>query len=645
MLTAVLTLFANIHVYKARNKIKVSCLDSYIEACCIWMFILYAVTELLSALHAVRFIAIFAVWVMLDLVLLLVLAIQFKAGGYTIGELYNKYKKRLTLRKYPYYAILFLIGAVVLALAICTTPYNWDSMSYHLSRIAYWVQYRSVEHYATSDIRQIASPVLGEFVNLHVYVLCRGRDILLNVLQAGSYITCALFVGAIARKLGCDKFYGFLAMLIYMTTPIAFAEALTTQVDNFATVWLLFYVYVLLDLIDTNKKLECKRAELGKVSTLALCVAWGYLSKPSVCIAMVIFAVWLLVKCIVRKDKVRNLLFLAFYALPYLAAPLAPELVRNFKTFHAYASESTGAWQLVGTLQPSYLIVNFIKNFTFNFPMALIKDGHNYFAGFAKKAAQILNVDLNAVSISENGRGFELHEASNYGHDTAINPIVIWLTIFCVLWGLRVIRKKDWKFTANSYMVVSVVSFCVFCTVLRWEPFVTRYMVSYLALLCPMIASQFQIYAREGRRKPVRDSINVIVIFLCIMEAISMTAYHYNIYAHEGANSRSYGYFVNRKNEFAYYVEMTDAIKSQIYPSVGLHIGWGNYDYPIWKMLDGQRIEHVNVNNESEIYANRDFVPECIIWIGALPEEPVIVNEQVYTQTEDFGENHYLLRK
>lgn len=647
MLTAVLTLFANIHMYKVRKKIKSSYLDSYIKACCVWMFFLFAMTELLSLFHIVRFIAIFSIWVMFDLVMLAVLAFQIKAGGYKIGELYSKYKKMITLREHPYYAVLFLIGAVALVLAICTTPNNWDSMTYHLSRIVHWVQNRSVEHYATGDVRQLSSPMLGEFVNLHVYILCRHKEILINVLQAGSYITCALLVGAIAGKLGCDKFYRFLAALLYMTTPIAFAEALTTQVDNFATVWLLFYVYELLDLVKADNKLECKKTELSKVSTLALCVAWGYLAKPSVCIAMVIFAVWLLIKCIVRKDKIRNLFSLAFYALPYLVVPLVPEILRNFMTFHAYASPQTGARQLVGTLQPSYLLVNFIKNFTFNFPVVLIKNSHNYFATFARNAAKNLNVDLNAVSISEEGGSFFLLEAGNYGHDTALNPIVMWLTIFCVLWALYTIRKTDRKSIVNEYLVVSVISFCIFCTVLRWEPFVTRYMVSYLALLCPMIASQIKFHTGESKSKSLRDGIIGIVCFLCIMEAISMTAYHYNVYAHEGANAnnRPYVYFLHRKDKTGYYAALTDAVKSQMYSSVGLHIGSDEYEYPIWKMLEGQRIEHVNVNNESAIYADRDFVPECIIWIDALPEEPVIVNNQVYTQIEDFGEYHYFLWK
>lgn len=643
MLTAIVITFANIHIYKMRNGIKVSRIESYIEACCIWMLILFAMTELLSAFHLVRFIAIFGTWAMLDIVLLAALAVQIKAAGYKIGGLLGKYKKMLIWREYKYYCILFLIGAFILVMAVLTTPYNYDSMTYHLPRIAHWVQNRSVEHYVTNSIRQIASPVLGEFVNLHAYILCRSRDTLFNVLQAGSYITCAFLVGAIAGKLECDKLFRFLAVMLYMTMPIAFAEALTTQVDNFAAVWLLFYVYILLDLIKADG-LEFKRDEIRKVCVLGLCIAWGYLAKPSVCIAMVIFAVWLLIRCIVRKDKVRNLISLLLCALPCLIVPLTPEFIRNFRTFHAYASTETGAKQLVGTLEPSYLFINFIKNFTFNLPIALINDSQIFIKRIVGKAAEILKVDLNAESISEAGREFGWY-GSNYGHDTALNPIVMWLFILCVLWALCAIRKKDRESTVNGYMAVSVISFCVFCTVLRWEGFVTRYMIAYLALSCPMIASQLQYHIGNKESRALRNGIVGVVCFLCMMETVGLTAYHYNMYVGWGANNRPYGYFVGRVDEKVYYIELTDAIKSKIYASVGLHMGGNRYEYPIWKMLDGQRIEHINVENESAIYAQQDFIPECIIWIGALSEEPVEVNGQVYTQIEDFGEDHYLLLK
>lgn len=640
MLIAVLLLYSNIHIYKIRKHIHKTGLNSYIEACCIWMLFLFTLTEGLSVFHAVRFIALFVSWAGFDVLLALIFVWQWKKSGLKIRELHEIQEKR----GYSYYSILILTGLVVFLLALLTTPNNWDSMTYHLSRIAYWTQNRSVEHYATNCLREIASPVLAEFVNLHVYILCRGKDIFFNLLQAASYLTCTILVGAIARRIGCNRLFRFIAMLVYMSMPIAFAEALTTQVDNFATVWLLFFVYILLDLIEQKENLEFDLSSVGKVCTLGLCVAWGYLTKPSVCFGMVIFAVWLLVRCIVRKDRLRNLFRLVLCALPCVVLPLIPETLRNFATFHSYASKTTGARQLIGTLQPSYVFVNFVKNFTFNMPIALLKDSHNFFAKFAVKSAELLRVELDAKSISEDGRQFGLHEPQTYGYDTAINPIVIWAFVFCIIWVVIRFRKTDWKTLASGYLFCAAISFCVFCAVLRWEPFVTRYMVSYLALLCPMIASRIQLQTTEENRQKLRYGIVGVISVLCVMELVNLMNFHLDIYRYKGANNRPYGYFASRREETQYYSDVADEIRGKDYQSVGLYVIKGDaYQYPIWAMLGDRHMEHVNVRNESSVYADETFTPECIIWFAALPEETITINGKVYDQVQDFGDNHYLL--
>lgn len=198
MLLAIATLCGNIHLYRKRKHLESTGLSSYIGACCAWMLFLFAATEVLSVWHAVRFLALFGVWGLLDCVLLILLVVQWKkyegqiSDGRQKGKIGLVYSLRKTFgdvrrffREAPYYGILLVIGAVVLFLALVTTPNNWDSMTYHLPRIAYWAQNRSVEHYATNSVRQISSPVLAEFVNLHVYILCRGHDLLFNMLPGG----------------------------------------------------------------------------------------------------------------------------------------------------------------------------------------------------------------------------------------------------------------------------------------------------------------------------------------------------------------------------------------------------------------------------------------------------------------------------
>lgn len=645
MLFAIAALFGNIYIYKKRKSIVDTGLGSYIEACCLWMLFLFALTEGLSALYALRFRYLFAAWGLFDLLLLVLLAVQWRMSGFQARDMWKAWRGGWHFREVSYYGILFLAGAVVLALSLVTTPYNWDSMTYHLPRIAHWAQERSVAHFATNSIRQIASPVLGEFVNLHVYILCRGHDLFFNLLQGTSYLTCAVLAAAIAGKLSCDRRFRFLAALLYMSMPIAFAEALTTQVDNFAAVWLLFFVYRLLEYTDREKAMCFDKVTVCRVGVMGLCVAWGYLTKPSVCVGMVVFALWLLLVCIGRRDKPGDLVRIFFSALPCVALPLIPEILRNFKSFGAYASPSAGARQLVATLKPSYLFVNLLKNFSFNMPTALVRDGHEIFDGIAVTAAAFLNVELDAESISENGREYMLHEAGNYNCDTAGGSVVLWLFIFCALWVLLRFGRTRWEKCCRGYVTAAAVSFLAFCTVLRWEPFVGRYMISYLALLCPMISVILQLETGEKKREPLRWGIVGTVCFLCVMELLSLSRYHYKIFE-EHARTRPYSYFAARWDEMAPYGALTDRIKSQGYENVGLYLYKADdFEYPLWAMLPGCRLEHVLVENETAGYADETFVPDCIIWFGELPEEPVVIGGQTYGSVTEAEHKEYLLEK
>lgn len=648
MIFAVAALFGNIHIYKKRKGIEDVSLGSYIEACCLWMLFLFMFTEILSAGHALRFRFLFALWGIWDAGLLFLLAVQLKRLGVTAASGMKSVRAAglrgwRTFKEAPYYGILVVIGVMVLGLSLKTTPYNWDSMTYHLPRIAYWAQNRSVAHYATHCVRQISSPMLAEFVNLHVYILCRGHDWLFNLLQGVSYITCAVMVGAIAGRLSCGRVFRFLAALLFMSMPIAYAEALTTQVDNFAAVWMLFFVYRLLDYVDVKKAMRFDKITVCRVGGMGLCVAWGYLAKPSVCVGMVIFALWLLLVCIKRKDRLYDLARIFFSALPCVAVPLIPEIARNFKSFGAYASPGTGAAQLVGTLRPSYLFVNMIKNLSFNLPTPLIKNGHEIFAEIARKAAALLRVELDATAISEKGRAYGLHEAGNYACDTAVNPTVLWLFLFCVIWAVLGFGRKKWQGCCRGYFVAAALSFVTFCTVLRWEPFVSRYMISYLALLCPMIVAGMQMGTAGSRGKPFRVGMIWIVSLLCIAGSVNLFRHHFDVW--KGlARTRPYGYFAARYDEMAVYFPLTDQIKSCQYDEVGLHLMKADdFEYPFWAILDDCRLEHVLVDNETAVYADENFVPDCIIWFGVLPEEPVEVGGRTYDSITEFGAKQYLM--
>ena len=69
-----------------------------------------------------------------------------------------------------------IAGVVVVVLAIglaaLAAPLNdWDSMVYHMSRVAHWAQNRTIAFYPTPEVRQLIFGPGAELAILHGYVL------------------------------------------------------------------------------------------------------------------------------------------------------------------------------------------------------------------------------------------------------------------------------------------------------------------------------------------------------------------------------------------------------------------------------------------------------------------------------------------
>lgn len=644
MILANLLLYGNFRIWqKTGTDGEGNALEAYIQASVIWMLYTYSSSELLSLFHGLTVKTVWAVWAVLDLVLLSSLLIGCRQRG--IKSLKKKNMDWKKLWKYREVWVLIGIGIIVLILALWTVPYNWDSMTYRLARVAYWAQNGSVEHYASNNLRQIANPPLGEFVLLHIYLFWKKSEALFNLLQCISYFTCTVMVYAITKKLRCRRSFCFIAALLFMSMPIAFGEAINTQVDLFSTVWLLYFVYLLMDLAETPVLLTFSKENIKRVCIMGLTVSWGYLAKPSVCIAMAVFGVWLLICCVVRRDKFFVLLRLAGCAAGSMLITLPWEIGRNIRSFHAVSAQVAGARQLVGTIHPLYLLVNFTKNFVHNLPNVYLQQATDLIQSFLWKLSNLLHVDLNAETISEDGRSYMVYYPPDYGHDTAINPIVVWLLILCIVWAIFTIRHIKWKEVYKSYSVTAAAAFLIFCVVLRWEPYVTRYMLSFQALLCPMIASQLQKQT-EGRKKyGLRYAVLGIISCLCLLDVANMIIYHRNICVRQEANKKPQGYFVNRSNEYEAYVLICDYIRKMGYREIGVCLGADDYEYPFWTILqeDISRIEHVNVQNESAIYVDTDYTPQCIIWFGNLPQESFCWNGTTYGNVVEIAEGRYVL--
>lgn len=669
-------------------------------AVCVWCLCVYGITEGLSVFHLLDGTHIALCWG----VLCCLCAARILTGLRQLSGIRKLWGRRPaakagvkeTLGGVP---AVIVWGCVVLVCSLAgylawkTVPYNWDSMAYHLARIPHWIANRSVEHYATSIDRQVFSPMLGEFIMLHVYALANNSDLFVNFVQCASLWICTGLVGLLAGELGCSAAMSGIAALLYASLPIAFAESLTTQVDLVSNVFLVLFVVQAVALYRQEQPLlgrECRCLNLEELFIMSMCIGMGYLTKPSVCLGMVLFLIPILAGCIRRRDRAVKVI-LCMIGSGIAAALLAfPELLRMLKTYHAFMSPAAGARQMVGTAQPAYLLVNFLKNFFFNLPNIYMDSLPGWMERVLNGISGILQVELNDPSISEDGRAFAFNAARDYGHDTAINSLVVWawmlvsgllMTAFLVSLARRhakasrpsgISKKADAGIHQEKkapigrpqrfgwYYVLSSLCFVLFLWILRWEMYETRYEIPYLALLCPALVWGIARIARSmksaGLKKlPVvfKAAFCMGLAALCLHQTQKMFVFHRGI-ADSQSSNRTEGYYYWWKDQYKAQTLLCDRIREDGYSEIGLYCNGGYYEYPLWVQLEGTdaRLEHILVENATNIYEDSDYHPQAILWMGEeLPaggdgkEKVLDYNGAEYVVELEYSDDYVLLKR
>ena len=568
-------------------------------ATAVWLL---AITEILSLFHAVTSAALLGIWIGTDLVLGTLTALEYRKHPPVLIK-----PRRETAAYLPILAVLL----IVLALDFLTVPYNWDSMTYHLPRIMMWAQNRSVGHFATYDVRQISSPYLSEYINLHQYLIW-GMDRFFNYVQGVSFCFCAYGIHSLSRKLGLSRRWQILSTIMFISMPIAFAEALNTQVDLLTTVWLIIFIYFCLDVLKTPT-LKLDRTNITRVLILSVNVGLAYVSKPSVCIAMAVFLFVLLIRRLICKDNIAVLLGLTAIAGIVVAVIICPGIIRNYHTFNTISPDEVGARQLVGTMNPKYLFINFVKNICYTLPTSLLRNSDKFFYELPGKIADLIHVNLNDASISEDGGAYKYAVIHDYRHDTAINPLIVWLFLITLIINIiSAIKNKK----ISAFRVSAALSFLAFMTLVRWEPYETRYELSFLALLCPYIA--YSLYRISQKKKNSDIAVISMICMLCAFTTYNMVIFHDN-FRQEHAGTRPEGYFAVN-GIYDSWKNVTDIVNDSGCTELGLHSRSSYYTYPVWVMCDNlERVELISAEeNDTKIYADSEYRPEAIIWFGDL---------------------------
>ena len=207
----------------------------------VWGAYLVLLTEFLSLFEAID-----ALWVVMGW--LVPIAVT--------GAWLLKRKRAGTALRFPrlHYPSNIIIAGCVAVVVIVTAivawfapPQTWDSLTYHMSRVAHWAQQASVEPFATGIEIQNSHPSLAEFAILQTYVLSNG-DRFANFVEWSTMIGSLVGVSFIGSQLGASRRGQWLGVIFAATLPVGIVQASSTMNDYVVALWVVIVAAETLEL-------------------------------------------------------------------------------------------------------------------------------------------------------------------------------------------------------------------------------------------------------------------------------------------------------------------------------------------------------------------------------------------------------------
>jgi len=504
--------------------------------------------------------------------------------------------------------ILF-IGAASAITAVVGVPNTWDSMTYHLPRVEHWIQDKTVAFYPTNDIRQLYITPWAEFAIAHVRILGGGESSANGIqwlAMAGSLIGVSL----LARQLGAGRLGQLMAAALASTLPMGILQSVSTQTDYAGAFWLITFVFFLIEAQRSTRFIYIMAAGLS--------LGLALLTKGNSYIFAAPFLIWFMGTTLKRHWRVSLAGVLLIVACAVLMN--MGQYVRNTQTF------GTPTWTSVpltnASLSPKVLWVNILRNTGIHLAMPWI-DVNAHTVQTLTKAGRFLGADIDDPRATFGG-SFAIRSL-NFDEDYTGN-FLHWLLfggVFLLFWFSRALRQK-----AAFYVLTVAFAFLLFCLVIRYQPWNSRFHLPVFILFCPVAAIVLEHFFNK------KSAVVVILLFLTAMPWLFFNQQHPWV----GDSSiwrqpKVAQYFYKRPYLILPYFYGTKYLKSMPCRQVGLITG-GEWEYPWWQFLRGEglRIEHVQVGNQSGSlkYPLGDFQPCALVVFGAPLQPYFMVGRGVY---------------
>lgn len=443
---------------------------SYVFALLFAAFISYLFCEILSVFNALDLPHLTVGWsVILSAFIILILKSKFKFG-FVLPKLPRIFVAYIC-------ATFILILVPLLILSVIIPPNNWDSMTYHMTRVEEWRQNLNIYPFPTSNIRQVNYPPLAEYIILNLQVLSQS-DYFANLVQYFSLLGSLGLISLFVKMFGLDYRGQFFSILLLLSIPMVIFQATSTQTDLTASFFLLGVTYCIFNILKSPQII------LNDIILLGAFLFLGGLVKYTV---FVFSAPFLLVLTfyIIKHASFRAICQYASICVLFAVIIFAPFLSRNLNYFGNLMGE-TGLLNLMGNEEPNVLkmIGNVSKNLADE--MTIPWDRFNAILfQLVNKVHQILEISLN--SVDTNYLSMPYQTKFLFAEDS-VSSIIHVLAIVCTL-GVIVFKKNiQYRQYVCIFLAGLIFSFLSYSFLFKWQPWGNRLLLP-LFILSMVVAS------------------------------------------------------------------------------------------------------------------------------------------------------------
>ncbi|HYO45480.1 MAG TPA: hypothetical protein VEY33_02175 [Gemmatimonadota bacterium] len=522
----------------------------------------------------------------------------------------------------PAAACATILGLTLLT-AIVAPPNYPDSMTYHMSRVAHWIQARSVDWYPTGDSRQNYQMPFAEFLILHLQLLS-GGDRWANLVQWGSFLLSGVLVSLVLHELGQPARVQWAGAIIAFTVPMAILQASGAQTDLVVSLWLLgflFYLWRTMSDHSWQSSILC-----GLALGLALATkGTAYLYAPAMGAALV-------VAYAATAQRGRSLPARGLVVALALAASLSLGIWSRSISAHG-SPICCGGKYFVERLTPGDIVSNVLRNAAVHVGLPRLR------RAVPRAVAFLSPVDLDDPATTWPATRFVVHFSFHEGKAGNTLFLLLFLASTVSVAADRRLRRGN----AMAWAGAAVTGFLAYSLALKWQPWASR-----LQTPCFVVAAVPLAIALCARGRWIeRGGLALLFIgaipFLLINQSRPLVPrYSPSIFV----TSRTDLYYADRKAYRLPYSETAALLRDIAEPELGLLFDGDDYEYPFWIAIKDDfagppLIRHVGVPRKS---GEGPAPPPPAVVVTSRGGEHQTVDGVKYVRIHDFRELSILRR-